>query len=163
MKTSRRTFLQSTASGIAALGAWSSTAFAAERTTATAPKSFLSKPPRMKLGTVTYNLAKDWDIDTIIKNCGEAQFEGVELRTSHAHKVEVDLTKAQREEVKKRFQDSKVQLMGLGSAFDYHTPDQTKLKQDLAANKEYIVLAHDVGATTVKVRPNGWHNGAPTE
>ena len=117
----------------------------------------------MKLGTVTYNLAKDWDIDTIIKNCAEAQFEGVELRTSHAHKVEVDLIKTQREEVKKRFQDSKVQLMGLGSAFDYHTPDQTKLKQDLAATKEYIVLAHDVGATGVKVRPNGLPKEVPTE
>ena len=117
----------------------------------------------MKLGTVTYNLAKDWDIETIIKNCEEAQFQGVELRTSHAHKVEVDLTKAQREEVKKRFQDSKVELMGLGSAFDYHTPDQAKLKKDIAATKDYIILAHDVGARGVKVRPNGLPKEVPKE
>ena len=38
--------------------------------------------------------------------------------------------KDQRQEVKKRFRDSKVQLMGLGSTFDYHTPDQAKLRQD---------------------------------
>ena len=109
----------------------------------------------MKLGTVTYNLAKDWDVDTIIKNCEEAQFEGVELRTTHAHKVEVDLTKDQRAQIKTRFADSRVALMGLGSAFDYHTPDQGKLKKDIAATKDYIVLAHDVGASGVKVRPNG--------
>jgi len=112
---------------------------------------------------VTYNLAQDWDIDTIIKNCQAAKFAGVELRTGHAHKVEVGLTKAEREEVKKRFQDSSVQLMGLGSAFDYHTPDQSKLRADIAATKEYILLAHDVGAPGVKVRPNGLPPEVPKE
>lgn len=109
----------------------------------------------MKLGLVTYNLAKDWDIATILKNCTESKFDGVELRTSHAHKVEVNLSAAERSEVKRRFADSPVQLMGLGSAFDYHTPDAARLRADIAATKEYIVLAHDVGATGVKVRPNG--------
>ena len=117
----------------------------------------------MHLGLVTYNLAKDWDIPTIIENCEAAQFEGVELRTTHAHKVEVNLTPVQRREVRKRFQDSKVQLYGLGSAFDYHTPDQAKLRKDIAATKEYIVLAQDVGATGVKVRPNGLPQEVPPE
>jgi len=117
----------------------------------------------MKLGTVTYNLAKDWDIETIIKNCEAARFEGVELRTSHAHKVEVDLSPAERDRVRKRFLDSKVELMGLGSAFDYHTPDQSKLRKDIEATKEYIKLAHDVGAPGVKVRPNGLPKEVPKE
>ncbi len=117
----------------------------------------------MKLGIVTYNIAKDWDVPTIIKNCAETQFQGVELRTNQAHGVEVSLSKSQREEVKRRFQDSPVELMGLGSAFDYHTPDQTKLRADLAATKEYIVLAHDVGASGVKVRPNGLPPEVPRE
>src|SRR5262249_11691788 len=78
---------------------------------------------QMHLGIVTYNIAKDWSIDTIIKHCEEAGLEGVELRTTHAHGVEVNLNSAQRQEVKKRFQDSKLKLMGLGSAFEYHMPD----------------------------------------
>jgi sugar phosphate isomerase/epimerase len=123
---------------------------------AAAPKSFVVRPSKMKLGTVTYNLAKDWNIETIIKNCEEAKFEGVELRTTHAHKVEVNLSAAERAEVRKRFQDSDVELMGLGSAFDYHTPDQAQLRKDIEATKEYIKLAHDVGAGGVKVRPNGF-------
>ncbi|MGC8991862.1 MAG: sugar phosphate isomerase/epimerase family protein, partial [Verrucomicrobiia bacterium] len=90
-------------------------------------------------------------------------FEGVELRTTHAHGVEVTLTKAQRDEVRRRFQDSKVLLMGLGSAFDYHTPDQAKLKKDIEATKEYIILAHDVGASGVKVRPNALPREVPVE
>jgi sugar phosphate isomerase/epimerase len=101
----------------------------------------------MKLGTVTYNLAMDWDIPTIIANCTEAKFEGVELRTGHKHGVELPLGKAERAEVKKRFADSPVALWSLGSAYDFHTPDQAKLRKDIEATKEYIVLAQDVGAT----------------
>lgn len=117
----------------------------------------------MKLGSVTYNIAKDWDIPTLIKNFETTGFEGVELRTTHAHGVEVSLSKNERADIKKRFADSKVELMGLGSAFDYHTPDQTKLRNDIEATREYIVLAHDVGATGVKVRPNGLPKEVPVE
>ena len=158
MKTNRRHFLRTSVVSAGTLAAVPLLA----AVPAKAP-SFLAKAPSMKLGTVTYNLAQDWDIETIIKNCEAAKFEGVELRTTHAHKVEETLTKAERETVKRRFADSSVQLMGLGSAFDYHTPDQDKLKKDIAATKEYIVLAHDVGARGVKVRPNGLPKEVPKE
>jgi sugar phosphate isomerase/epimerase len=117
----------------------------------------------MRLGLVTYNLAKDWTVETIIKNCEETQFEGVELRTAHAHGVEVSLSPAQRAEVKKRFRDSKVELMGLGSIFEYHMPDQAKLRKEIEATKEYIVLAQDVGTAGVKVRPNGLPKEFPVD
>jgi sugar phosphate isomerase/epimerase len=153
----RREFLGSAAIGMGTAGVISSfsplAAIAAEYT----------KPSRMRLGLVTYNLAADWDVPTIIKNCEATRFEGVELRTTHAHKVEVSLTPTERREVKKRFADSKVGLMGLGSAFDYHTPDQAKLRKDIESTKEYIVLAEDVGASGVKVRPNGLPKEVPVE
>jgi len=157
MKSNRRNFLKRAGIAAGALGLGNRAALAASARQG----SFLAKAPQMKLGTVTYNLAQDWDIETIIKNCSAAQFQGVELRTGHAHKVEVALSKTQRDEVKQRFADSAVQLMGLGSAFDFHTPDQDKLKKDIAASQEYIVLAHDVGATGVKVRPNGLPKEVP--
>ena len=149
MNSNRRAFLKTF--GVTA------TALIAARTFAAETKStFLTKAPSMKIGMVTYQLGQDWDIETIIKNCEAAHFQGVELRTSHKHGVEVSLSKEQREQARARFQNSKVELMGLGSAFDYHTPDQAKLKEDIAATKEYIKLAHDVGAPGVKVRPNGF-------
>jgi len=160
MKSNRRNFLKMAGMSAGALGLVNQTALAAA---AAQQPGFLTKPSRMKLGTVTYNLAEAWDIDTLIKNCEAAHFEGVELRTGHAHKVEVALSKSERDAVRQRFADSKVQLMGLGSAFDYHTPDQDKLKKDIAATMEYIVLAHDVGATGVKVRPNGLPKEVPKE
>ena len=159
MQSTRRSFLKTAACAGAVL------ALRAENRAADGPatKQFIVRPPRMKLGTVTYNLAQDWDIPTLIKNCEAAEFQGVELRTTHKHGVEVSLTRDQRAEVKKRFADSKVELMGLGSAFDYHTADQTKLRKDIEATKDYIVLAHDVGASGVKVRPNGLPNEVPVE
>jgi sugar phosphate isomerase/epimerase len=133
------------------------------RPSASAAETSSKAASRMKLGSVTYNLARDWDIPTLIKNFEATGFEGVELRTTHAHGVEVSLSKVERAEVKKRFADSKVELMGLGSAFDYHTPDQSKLRKDIEATKEYIVLARDVGATGVKVRPNALPKEVPVE
>jgi len=158
MKSNRRDFLRTTGLGLGALGLATTAAFSAAK-----PNLSFAAPSKIRLGTVTYNLAKDWDLATIIRNCQDAAFEGVELRTTHAHGVEVTLNKAQREEVKQRFRDSNVELMGLGSAFDYHTPDQTKLRKDIEATKEYIVLAHDVGASGVKVRPNGLPNEVSKE
>lgn len=157
MITSRRRFLKTAGLGIGTATLARTYLGAAESSTS------FAKPSKLRLGTVTYNLAKDWDIATIIRNCTEAKFEGVELRTTHAHGVEVTLSKDQRAEVRKHFANSPVTLMGLGSAFEYQTPDQTRLRKDIEATKEYIVLAHDVGASGVKVRPNGLPKEVPNE
>ncbi|MBD3181113.1 TIM barrel protein [Candidatus Poribacteria bacterium] len=119
----------------------------------------------MKLGIVTYNIAKDWDLDTIIEMCENTGMEGVELRTTHAHGVEVELNKEERADVKKKFQDSKIELAGLGSAFDYHSADQDAVRKNIEGTKEYTILAKDVGAPGIKVRPNGFQEeaGIPKE
>lgn len=159
VKTNRRRFVKLVGLGIGATGAQT---VLPQMVPAPGPQSKV-RASGMHLGLVTYNLAKDWDIPTIIKNCQAARFEGVELRTGHAHKVEIELSKAERAEVKKRFADSKVQLMGLGSIFDYHTPDQAKLRKDIEDTKAYILLAVDVGATGIKVRPNALPKEVPKE
>jgi sugar phosphate isomerase/epimerase len=41
--------------------------------------------------------------------------------------------------------------------------DQDRLRKEIEATKEYIVLAHDVGTTGIKVRPNGLPKEAPVE
>jgi sugar phosphate isomerase/epimerase len=160
MKIDRRQFIKAAGVGMGALGLQPHLSQAADDSK---DKNFLRGVPQMHLGLVTYNLAQDWDIPTIIKNCEVTKFEGVELRTTHAHKVEVNLSNEERKEVKKRFEGSKVRLMGLGGIFDYHTPDPAKLRHDIEATKEYIVLAQDVGASGIKVRPNGLPKEVPVE
>jgi sugar phosphate isomerase/epimerase len=112
-----------------------------------------------QLGIVTYNIAKDWELGTILSKLEKLEYEGVELRTTHAHKVEVNLSKQEREDVRKRFEDSPVQLAGLGSAFEFHAADPAVLRKNIDGTKEYVRLAHDVGAPGVKVRPNGVPRG----
>ena len=119
----------------------------------------------MKLGLVTYNLAKDWDLDRIIQMCSAHGFEGVELRTTHAHGVEVNLSKAERAQVRRKLEGSPVALAGLGSAFEYHSPDRDELRRNIEGTKQYARLAADVGAPGIKVRPNGLslEKGVPEE
>jgi len=108
-----------------------------------------------KLGLVTYNLAKDWDVATIIKNCEATGFEAVELRTTHKHGVEPTLEKSARAEVRKRFADSKVRLLSLGTTCEFHSPKADELRKNIDECKRFIELAHDLGCLGVKVRPNG--------
>lgn len=117
----------------------------------------------MKLGLVTYQWAKDWDLPTIIANCEATGFLGVELRTQHAHKVETNLTASQRAGVKKRFADSQVTCIGYGSNFEYHSPDPAELRKNIEQTKEYIKLCSDIGATGIKVKPNDLPAGVPKE
>jgi sugar phosphate isomerase/epimerase len=117
----------------------------------------------MKLGIVTYMIAAEWDLDTIIKKCEELGYEGVELRTTHKHKVESNLTKKEREEVRKKFENTNVKLVGLGTCFEFHSPDKEILKKNIEGTKEYVILARDVGAEGVKVRPNAFPKDVPKE
>lgn len=117
----------------------------------------------MKLGIVTYQIASEWDIETIIEKCEELGYQGVELRTTHKHGVEVNLTKEERENVRKKFENSKVKLVGLGSIFEFHSPDKEELRKNIEGSKEYIILARDVGAEGIKVRPNAFPEGIPKE
>lgn len=109
----------------------------------------------MRLGIVTYNIAKDWDLPTILRRLEALRFSGVELRTTHKHGVEVRLSADERREVRKRFDDSPVELAGLGSAFEFQSNDPAVVQQNVDGTKAFVRLAHDVGAFGVKVRPNG--------
>ena len=117
----------------------------------------------LQLGIVTYNIAKDWSLDMIFQRLEAVKIPGVELRTSHAHGVEVSLSPADRAAIKQRFADSPVDLAGLGSAFEYQSSDPAQVAANIAGTKEYVRLAHDVGSPGVKVRPNGLARGVDPE
>ena len=118
-----------------------------------------------KIGLVTYLLAAEWDVPTIIENCSEAKFEAVELRTTHAHGVEVSLNTDQRKQIREMFAASPVRLASLGSAFEYDSPDPAELKKNIEGTKVYAQLAADLGCDGIKVRPNHLHEdkGIPRE
>lgn len=118
-----------------------------------AQKSQKRRRPPLRLGLMTYNLGRSWDLDTLIRNLKQTKYEHAELRTTHRHGVEVTLSAAERAEVKRRFQEAGLAL-SLASAFAYHWPDPDQLKQHIEGSKEYILLARDIGALGIRVFPN---------
>ncbi|MCL5005795.1 MAG: sugar phosphate isomerase/epimerase [Acidobacteria bacterium] len=161
-KSARRSFLKHGLVSLAGLGA-AGTAINAPLAAAR-PQGSTENPeaPRnFKLGLVTYNLARNWDIDTIIKNCEICDFKGVELRTTHKHGVEPTISKAERAEVRKRFEDSAVRLVSLGTVCEFESPDPAVVEQNIEVAKTFCELAHDVGAIGIKVRPNGFPPNIP--
>jgi sugar phosphate isomerase/epimerase len=117
----------------------------------------------LKIGIMTYTIAEKWDIETIIKNLTEANYQTVELRTTHAHGIEITMPAAKRAEVKKRFQDSPLEVISLASGYMYHSPDPAELKKNIDGTKEYIKLAKDVGAVGIRVFGNALPKDVPEE
>jgi len=120
---------------------------------------------RTRFGFTTYQWGKDWDVPTLIANCSKARAFGVELRTSqsYAHGVELELNAQQRSEVKKRFENSLVKLVGIASGERYDSPDRAELDAAIENTKAYIKLSRDVGGSGVRVFPNSFHDDVPRE
>jgi sugar phosphate isomerase/epimerase len=112
---------------------------------------------------VTYNVAKEWDLDTILRLCREARFEGVEFRTTHAHGVERTLSPDERKDVRKKCADAGMLQTSLGSVCEFHSPDPAVVRKNIDDCREWVLLARDIGAKGVKVRPNGLPKDVPEE
>ena len=115
------------------------------------------------LGLVTYNVAKEWDLETLLRLVREAGLEGVEFRTTHAHGVERTLSAAQRAEVRKKCADAGLLQTSLGSVCEFHSPDPAVVRKNVEDCREWVLLAKDIGARGVKVRPNGLPKDVPEE
>src|SRR5579864_4738918 len=149
--TTRRQFLSAAGTGFLAL-----------RSVSAAPPKRISK---MRFGLMTYQWGIDWDVPTLIANCTQTKALGVELRTSanYAHGVEITLPDAQRREVKKRFEDSAVRIVGVASAERFDSPDPARVAKAVDIVKAHIKLSQDVGGHGVRVVPNDYHPDIPKE
>ncbi len=119
--------------------------------------------PKYRLGLVTYNVAAEWDLPTLLKVCRTTGVSPVELRTTHRHRVEPSLSKAARKEVKKQFADAGVEVWGCGTTCEFHSPNPAEVKKQIETCKRFVELAADIGGKGVKVRPNALPKGVPVE
>jgi sugar phosphate isomerase/epimerase len=122
-----------------------------------------AKGAGMKFGLVTYQWGRDWTLPTLIRNCQKSGVLGVELRTQHAHGVDLPMSGSERAEVKIRFDNSPVELVGLGCNWAFHYPDPIRLEKEIEGAKAYLKLSHDVGSSGVKVKPNALPEGVPVD
>jgi sugar phosphate isomerase/epimerase len=124
------------------------------------PAGPLKNAAAFRLGTITYNVGAAWDLATLLEVCKTTGFGFVELRTTHAHKVEPDLGAEQRREVRKRFEDAGIRLWSFGTVCEFHSPDPAVVGKNVEDCRAFCALAADLGAKGVKVRPNGIPKGA---
>ncbi len=113
------------------------------------------KKPKFRLGLVTYNLAANWDLPSLLKACKATGVSPVELRTTHKHGVEPSLSKEERADVKKRFADAGVDIWGCGTVCEFQSKDPAVVQKNIETCKQFVQLAADIGGKGVKVRPNG--------
>jgi sugar phosphate isomerase/epimerase len=120
---------------------------------------------KMRFGLMTYQWGIDWDVPTLIANCTKTKALAVELRTSanYAHGVEITMPAAQRREVKKKFEDSPVRIIGVASAERFDSPDPARLAKAIDIVYAHIKLSRDVGGQGVRVVPNDYHPDIPKE
>ena len=151
MNFSRRELIVSGATGAAALAA------------SRGPSTAQQVPRKMRLGLVTYNVAKTWDLDTILHHCKEAGWEAVEFRTTHAHGVEPTVDAAKRKEIKEKCAAAGLIQTSLGTTCEFQMVDQAEVKRQIDVCGQFVKLASEIGAKGVKVRPNGLPKDVPAE
>ncbi len=121
------------------------------------------KGENIRFGLVTYMWGADLDVPALIAACTKAQIGGVELRVDQAHNVSPKLTPKERAEVRQQFEGSKVELIGMGTNFEFHSAKAEDVRKNIEGAKEFIKLSHDLGASGVKVKPNGLTKDVPVE
>ena len=153
---SRRSFLKQGAkvAGGFVAGAWAS---------GRATDALGAGAGEMRFGLVTYLWGRDWKVPALIRNCHQAGAKGVELRVNHEHGVNPSLGRAMRREVRLRFQNSPVELVGFGTNAAFHYSDEERLREAIQKAKRYVVLSRDCGGSGVKVKPNALPDGVPKE
>lgn len=115
------------------------------------------------LGSVTYNVPKDWDLAELLAILPKAGLRAIEFRTTHAHGVELSLRPTARAEVRRKVADAGIRQTSLGTTCEFHSDDPSVVRRNLDECIDWVRLAHDIGALGVKVRPNGAPAGVSLE
>ncbi|MDE0888343.1 MAG: PmoA family protein [Phycisphaerales bacterium] len=116
-------------------------------------------PRALTFGMVTYLWGRDLSLQELLVACEASGLEGVELRTTHRHGVERDLSADARREIRKRFADSPVAMVGIGSDERFDSPDPARLAAAKRSTRDFLELSSSVGGSGVKVKPDSFHRG----
>jgi len=121
----------------------------------------------VKLGLLTYNMAAEWDLDTILEKCREFGLLGVEFRTDreHAHGVEITTGAEQRAEIRRKCEEAGIEIVGLSSGCQYDAVAADELAANIARTQQHLDLCAELGGGGVKVFGNKLHTneGVPAE
>ncbi len=116
-------------------------------------------PAKFQLGLVSYNVAVNWDLATVLRLGQAAGFAAFEARTTHQHGIEPRLTAEQRSAIRERFAGSTMRFLSCGTVCEFHSPSPEVVANNIAECRKFCELVRDLGGQGVKVRPNGVAKG----
>lgn len=110
----------------------------------------------MKLCLLTYLIARQWDLDRIIKAARTCGFAGIELRVDagHAHGIDLECTAAERRAIRDRIEDAYLEVACLGTSARFEAAEPSLRQAVVERTKRYIELAADLGCGRIRVFGN---------
>ena len=118
----------------------------------------------MHLCFMTFSVP-EYTLSQVLTTAIRYGYDGVEPRTvaGHKHGIELELTKAQRAEVKSAFSDCGVRMSCLATSLTYAAFEEAVVDARVEETKRYLQLASDVGSPNLRVFGGGWPEGMEEE
>lgn len=106
----------------------------------------------LKLGFTTW-VCPEWTCAAIVDGMQSYGYEGVELRVGkgHLHGVELDSSAAYLTDVRKQFDAANLAVSCIATSLSFSNPDIVERNKTIAATKQALRLADQLGAPYVRV------------
>ncbi len=110
----------------------------------------------MKLSIMTYQIAKDWDLDTYLQVAKRTGCAGVEFRVEldYKHGVELERTPEERQAIKAKCAEAGIDIACIATGCRFHFPEPEKRAEQVVLAKQYVQLAADLGCGRIRVFGN---------
>jgi len=110
----------------------------------------------MKLSIMSYQIAKDWDLETCLEVAKRTGCVGLEFRVElgYKHGVELECTPEERQAIRGKCAQAGIDIACVATGCRFHFPEPEKRAEQVALAKEYIQLAADLGCGRIRVFGN---------
>lgn len=115
----------------------------------------------MKLSIMSYQIAKDWDLETYLEVARRTGCVGVEFRVElgHRHGVELERTAEEREAIRRRCEEAGIEVACVATGCRFHYPEPDRRAEEVARAKQYVELAAALGCGRIRVFGNDLPEG----
>ncbi|MFW5986049.1 MAG: sugar phosphate isomerase/epimerase family protein [Halanaerobiales bacterium] len=119
----------------------------------------------MKLSLLTYDMAGDLALDTLIEYANKYGYAGLEFRVefNHNHGVELERTSEERAEIRRKLEDNYLSVASIATGSRFESPSEKERSQQIEKTKKYIELASDLDAPNLRVFGNNIPEGVKTD